>query len=239
MADMTSGLIGLLVSTSLIVIFGEIVPQSACSRHPLAIGYYSVWLVKILMVLLIVITYPISKLLDCILGKELGTIYNKQELKELLHIHKDGKHLGEDEARILDGALDFAEREVKEIMTPINKAFMLDIREKLDVNTLTRVFKSGFSRIPCYDKEEKNDNVKGIIFVKDMILLDPKEAMPVPTLLKFYGTVPPKVFPDVKLRELLNIFKRGGVHLVLHYYFRNDPKSYDASVFGCRPWCTM
>lgn len=199
MADMTSGLVGLLVSTSLIVVFGEIVPQAACSRHPLSIGYHSVWVVKALMVLMIFITYPISRLLDCVLGKELGNIYNKQEvlsnkgicpvqtcyfspsvfraqLKELLALHKDNKELEEDEVRILGGALDFAEREVTEVMTPIKKVFQLEIHEKLDVDNLTKVFKSGFSRIPCYDKTVEHDNIRGIIFVKDMILLDPKVA---------------------------------------------------------------
>jgi metal transporter CNNM len=35
MADMTSGLAGFLVSTALIVIFGEIVPQAICTKHAL------------------------------------------------------------------------------------------------------------------------------------------------------------------------------------------------------------
>jgi len=38
MADLTGGMTGFLVSTFAIVIFGEIVPQSSCSRYPLEIG---------------------------------------------------------------------------------------------------------------------------------------------------------------------------------------------------------
>jgi metal transporter CNNM len=97
-------------------------------------------------------------------------------LKELLALHKDNKELEEDEVRILGGALDFAERQVTEVMTPIKKVFQLEIHEKLNVDNLTKVFKSGFSRIPCYDKTVEHDNIRGIIFVKDMILLDPKVA---------------------------------------------------------------
>ena len=37
-AELTSGLVGFVLSTILIVMLGEIVPQAACSRHGLALG---------------------------------------------------------------------------------------------------------------------------------------------------------------------------------------------------------
>lgn len=46
MADLTSGIIGFLVSTVAIVLFGEIFPQALCSRHPLHIGAKAVPLVS-------------------------------------------------------------------------------------------------------------------------------------------------------------------------------------------------
>merc|ERR1719379_1705177 len=42
LADMTSGLIGGMITTGLIVVFGEIIPQSVCTRHGLFIGSFSV-----------------------------------------------------------------------------------------------------------------------------------------------------------------------------------------------------
>ena len=42
----TSGLAGLFISTGLIVIFGEIVPQSVCTRHGLRIGAIMVPIVQ-------------------------------------------------------------------------------------------------------------------------------------------------------------------------------------------------
>jgi len=50
MADLTSGLVGFLVSTFVIVIFGEICPQSLCSRYPLEIGSASIPVVKVFLV---------------------------------------------------------------------------------------------------------------------------------------------------------------------------------------------
>lgn len=35
MADLTSGIAGMLITTGIVMIFGEIIPQSVCSRYPL------------------------------------------------------------------------------------------------------------------------------------------------------------------------------------------------------------
>ena len=49
---------------------GEIIPQAVCSRHGLAVGAHAAWFVQALMYLCAVIAYPISLLLDWILGHE-------------------------------------------------------------------------------------------------------------------------------------------------------------------------
>lgn len=68
MADLTSGTVGFVVSTAVIVIFGEIVPQALCSRYGLCIGAHTVWLVKFFVVLVFLIAKPIAFILDKCLG---------------------------------------------------------------------------------------------------------------------------------------------------------------------------
>merc|ERR1712086_37344 len=70
LADMTGGLMGFLVSTALIVIFGEIIPQATCARYGLAIGYYTLPITLVIMACMSVGAYPISIALDYILGHE-------------------------------------------------------------------------------------------------------------------------------------------------------------------------
>jgi CBS domain containing-hemolysin-like protein len=53
-----------------VLIFGEIIPQSICTRYGLQVGAYSAYFVRVLMVLCAVIAWPISKLLDWVLGPE-------------------------------------------------------------------------------------------------------------------------------------------------------------------------
>ena len=49
---------------------GHHAAQAVCSRYGLAVGAYSAWFVRLLMALCGVIAYPISLLLDSVLGAE-------------------------------------------------------------------------------------------------------------------------------------------------------------------------
>ena len=46
-----------------------------------AVGYYTVWFVWCFEIMLLPISYPISKILDLVLGREIGTIYSKAEVR--------------------------------------------------------------------------------------------------------------------------------------------------------------
>nr|CAD7439964.1 unnamed protein product [Timema bartmani] len=86
MDDITSGLVAVIGSTLAIVIFGEITPQAICSRHGLAIGANTIIITKIVMGITFPLAYPISLFLDFMLGAELGNIYTRERLKELVKV---------------------------------------------------------------------------------------------------------------------------------------------------------
>lgn len=215
--DMTSGIAGFLISSAVITLFGEIIPQATCSRYALAIGAHTFWLVYIFMALLFPLTFPLSFFLDKVLGKEIGTVYTKEELKRLVEIHvttlKQESDLLEDEARILGGVLDFSKKKVEDIMTHVESTFMLDVSEKLDVDIMTKIWQTGHSRVPVY--KNNRDNIVGVLFTKDLVLINPEEGVPLSTVLTFYGREVIKVFPDTKLDEMLKVFKSGRSHLAI------------------------
>lgn len=86
MDDLTSGLIAVIFSTLAIVIFGEIMPQAICSRHGLAVGAKTIYITKFVILLTFMVAYPISKILDFMLGEEIGNVYNRERLKELVKV---------------------------------------------------------------------------------------------------------------------------------------------------------
>jgi metal transporter CNNM len=77
MGGLTSGLIGLIISTSIITLFGEIIPQAVCSRHALVVGAHTTWFVYFFMFVTFPISYPISAILDKVLGEEVGNVISR------------------------------------------------------------------------------------------------------------------------------------------------------------------
>lgn len=115
MADFTGGTLGFLMSTFLILIFGEISPQAICSRYALQIGSRVVPLVRVIVVLLWPITKPLAWTLDKALGQELATTYSGAELLKLLQIHVDENKMDPDTANTMGGALRYKDLTVHEV----------------------------------------------------------------------------------------------------------------------------
>ena len=82
MSDIAGGIVALLASTALIVVFGEIVPQAICSRHGVKAGSYLSILLYITIAVTFVFAYPIAAILDKVLGEEVGTIMSKTKMKK-------------------------------------------------------------------------------------------------------------------------------------------------------------
>ncbi|OMP06717.1 hypothetical protein CCACVL1_01457, partial [Corchorus capsularis] len=98
------------------------------------------------------ISYPISKVLDWMLGKGHAVLLRRAELKTFVDFHGNeagkGGDLTHDETTIIAGALEMTEKTAKVAMTPISNAFSLDLDTVLDVETLNKVMTMGHSRVP-------------------------------------------------------------------------------------------
>ena len=152
MADITSGTMGLILSTIMIVIFGEIVPQATCSRYSLLVGYYTRHITTVLLMILSPVAWPISKLLDRCFGNEVGMIYTNIELRKLVQIHEQEQksELQSKVANIMTGALNLDDKIVGEVMIPWEKVYKIPINTRLNFEVLLEIFKKGYSRIPVY-----------------------------------------------------------------------------------------
>ncbi|PAA61227.1 hypothetical protein BOX15_Mlig012029g2 [Macrostomum lignano] len=80
-------IIAIVVSVTAVLFFGEVIPQALCTKFGLAIGYYCLPLVYLFMALLCPIAFPLSKLLDLLLGANHETVFKKEELKALVGFH--------------------------------------------------------------------------------------------------------------------------------------------------------
>lgn len=216
------GYFSLVVSVVSIMLFGEIIPQAICSRHPLLIGSYMIGFVKVLRALLFPLSYPIAYLLDVMLGKELGTIYNREELKGLIDVHASNAVLTQDETTILKGALEFSQKTVSQILTPAENVFSLDIDSLLDRETLLKILRSGHSRVPLY--ETSPNNIICLLLVKQLVLVNPDDGLPIRSLIsKKKRNHKIRVAPALEcaastlIADLLNEFQTGRSHMAIVY----------------------
>ena len=211
--DITSGIVAVIGATLGIVIFGEIIPQSICSRYGLAIGAKTIWLTKFFMIVTSPLSYPLSMILDWVLGAEIGRIYNREKLLKLLEITKTHNDIENDEMQMISGVLNFKKKTVADVMTKYEDVFMLEIDSILDFDTVDRIYQSGHSRIPVYEVDRSS--VVSILHVKDLAFVDPDDASPLRTIVEFHNRPVSWVHDDTSLDRMLDYFKKGISHMVL------------------------
>ncbi|KAK4382736.1 DUF21 domain-containing protein [Sesamum angolense] len=214
----------ILVSVTLILMFGEILPQAICTRYGLTVGATTAPFVRLLLWLFFPVAYPISKyFLDWMLGKGHAALLRRAELKTFVDFHGNeagkGGDLTHDETTIIAGALEMTEKTAKDAMTPIAKAFSLDLDGTLNLETLNAIMTMGHSRVPVYYKNP--NNIIGLILVKNLLAVDPDDSVP---LRKMLIRKIPSVSENMPLYDILNEFQKGHSHLAVVYKDSKETK---------------
>jgi CBS domain containing-hemolysin-like protein len=119
------------------------------------------------------------------------------------------KSLNEEKQDMIRGIVDLSETSVKEVMIPRIDVDFVQIGTPVE-ELLQKVAESGHSRFPVYN--ETIDNVVGILYVKDLIMLmSRKEDINLATVARKPFFVPESKRIDALLRE----FKRRHVHIAV------------------------
>ncbi|KAK6940846.1 CNNM, transmembrane domain [Dillenia turbinata] len=216
-------LVAVLLSVTFVLAFGEIVPQAICTRYGLAVGANLVWLVRILMIICYPIAYPVSKVLDAVLGHD-DTLFRRPQLKALVSIHSQeagkGGELTHDETTIISGALDLTEKTAEAAMTPIESTFSLDVNSKLDWEAIGKILARGHSRVPIYSGNPRN--IIGLLLVKSLLTIRAETETPVSavSIRKI-----PRVPADMPLYDILNEFQKGSSHMAAVVKAKGKPKN--------------
>lgn len=167
-----SGVFAGVLATTLIFVFGEIGPQALFSRHALQYGSALAPLMKIVIFIFYPVAFPVSYILDKLLGHATPAMYSKHEIMQIISEHENSEHspIDADEERIVHGALQFSHKQVREVMTPIEKVSMFDENQKLTNVFFEEVSDQGYSRFPVYSGNKTN--IVGILFAKDLLTED-------------------------------------------------------------------
>ena len=226
------------ISVTLLLIFGEVIPQALCTGpRQIQIAAMAAPMTRFLMIVSWPITFWLGKCLDIILGEQGKTRYQNQDLKALVEMHtydalkkiseeeeknpyipkndipKPSNTMGllQEEANLMISALEIREKKVVEIMINFNKVYLIKLEELINRKKILEILEKGFSRIPVFRNDDKNDLI-GLLRIKQLINIDFNQNKS----LKDLGIrlkLPLVISPNMTLIELLREFRKGKSHM--------------------------
>ena len=233
-----SRLTAVIISVTLLLIFGEVIPQALCTGpRQIQIAAMAAPMTRFLMIISWPISYWLGKCLDIILGEQGRTRYQNQDLKALveMHTYEAIKKISEEEeknpyiskedipkpsntmglstveANLMISALEIREKKVIEIMISFDKVYSIKHEEPLNRKKVLEILDKGFSRIPVFRNDDKTDLI-GILRIKQLISIDFNQNRSLKELgirLKSPLVIP----PQMTLIELLREFRKGKSHM--------------------------
>lgn len=157
-------------------------PQSICTHYGLAVGYYASGLLRVLMFFSSPIAWPLSKLLDTILGHSSPTLPRRQ-LQQFVALHGEeegyapgGEALTRDETQIISCALEMKAKMGRAAMTPLDAVFSVASDAVVDRRMRREIMRAGHSRVPVHAAGDRS-SIIGMLLVKDLLLV---EVQPLP-----------------------------------------------------------
>jgi len=197
------------VITFLILLFGEILPKIYASRNNMKFASFMSFPIKILDVIFSPISLPMQKVTLAIhnkLGKRKSNL-SVDQLSQALELTSE-EDTTKEEHKILKGIVSFGNTDTKQVMRPRIDIFALNIAQEYE-EIMPEIIEKGYSRIPVY--EDNIDQIKGVLYVKDLLPHANKKEFNWVNLIKEPFFVP----ENKKLDDLMVEFQEKKVHLAV------------------------
>ncbi|MBO4930240.1 MAG: HlyC/CorC family transporter [Clostridia bacterium] len=210
MAD-AGATVSTIVSTVVVLIFGEITPKSLAKEMPEKFAMFSAPFLRVLMILLTPFSFVFTTLKN-LMGKVIRNTDDRRMTQEELlmlvdEVQQEGG-LDEDEHELLRSAIEFTDRDAEDILTHRVDLEAVSIHD--NAREISKVFDdSRFSRLLVYD--EDIDDIVGVIhqsdFYNDCVMRgkDLSEIMSEPVFV-------PK---SLKISDLLKLLQKKKSHIAI------------------------
>jgi CBS domain containing-hemolysin-like protein len=201
------------IITFLHVVLGELAPKTIAIERPEGTALLVAWPIRVFHVLLYPLIWAMNGLANLsvrALGlapvTEESLAHSEEELRMILSVSQRSGALPEAHAELLENALDFTERAVRQIMVPRADIVWLDARRSNEENVRV-VRESAHTRYPLCEGDV--DHVVGILNLKDLFLQPPG------TDLRGLARTPLFVPEGVSIDRLMRQFQRSRTHLAV------------------------
>lgn len=170
------------------LVFGELVPKRLAMKHYEKISFETIGVIRTISI----ITAPFVKLLTSVtngiskifgVGENEEETVTEEEIKMMVDQGEESGTIKEDEKELINNVFEFNDITVSEIMRHRKDIFAVDINISTD-ELLEELSKEEYrySRIPVYD--ETIDEIKGVLYVKDILKNINKKTFKVKNVIK-------------------------------------------------------
>ena len=194
--------------TSLILVFGEVIPKTYATYNALSWTKSSSKFILKAIKLFTPFSKALVKSSQYIDGFNKSKSLTANELEEALDLTSDEATTPEQE-KLLREIVKFGSTSVKQIMTPRQEIFAINSKMNLK-NVLESVSENGYSRIPIY--EESLDSIQGILHAKDLL-----KHLDADTKFSWTDLLRPAFFvtENMKIDDLLGDFQQKKMHMAV------------------------
>ena len=191
-----------------------------CSRDALVVGYYSLPLVFLFVIVCFPVAFPISIVLDKLLGREISGVFSRQMLVSLINLNvNDPEHAKEtdltaNDARLLRGAL--VQRPQGGRRDDAARQRLLRLRGRAADRAAFLAIPPRPHTDPRPSRRSKSE-VTALLFAKDLLGIGFERKIPLRDVLASFDAERrvQAVPSSMALNEALELVKRSRVHMVL------------------------
>ena len=192
----------------LLLLFAHLIPRYYARKNPLKF----VKLVALIVLIFEKLFYPIIALMSntsTLIERKLAHIKQNITIDDLSQALNLTTHQITEDENILKGIVKFGNIDAKEILTSRVDVYAVELNTSFK-DLLAFIIESGHSRIPVY--ADTFDNIKGILFIKDLLpYINKEENFNWQSLIR-----PPYFVPEnKKINDLLKEFQENKIHMAI------------------------
>lgn len=168
--DGVASVVSTVVVTIIVYLCGETIPKSIAKERSEGVALFSAYIIRFFMIIFTPITIifqGFNWVLKKIFKKKEEPMLTEDDFTNIIETIEQEGIIEEEESDIIQSAIDFGETVVKDVLTPRNRIYAIDI-DDLDHEKLNSLLlKENYSRIPVYKKDI--DHIIGILHVKSYL----------------------------------------------------------------------
>ena len=197
------------------LVFGELVPKRLAMKNYEKISFATIGIIRGISI----ITAPFVKLLTAVtngISKIFGVnetdeeTVTEEEIKMMVDQGEESGTIEEEEKELINNVFEFNDITVSEIMTHRKDIFAVDINISIE-ELMQEIAKVDYknSRIPVYD--ETIDEIKGILYLKDILKNIHKKNFKVKSIMKEAYFIP----QNKLINELFKELQKNKKHIAI------------------------